>query len=495
MGIVFRQSIKSTITTLAGALLGAAVIYLSRVYISKQELGLQNNLTNQTVASSQILLLGLHNTLAVYIHRYADGDRKKPVLLTITMLLPLFFIAGASALYFLLKPQILSQFQPFDVPYISRYFFWTPVFTLLFSYQVLLETYLISQLKVAKAIFMREIVLRILSIALILLFGFDLINFDAFVAGNVLIYIIPIAILWAIASKTTSWNFSFSWEVFTKAEKKDIIHFTWYHSLLAVSSTLMGYVDALMLAALSSVGLESVAVYILAVFLMSLLQIPYRAMLQATFPILAQAFAANDIEKVGDIFKRSSLNIFIASMAMWLLIVCNLHNAVAILPAGYEAVTMVVLILSAGRMIDLATGMNDQVLSMSKHYKINFYISILLVVLIIGLNWILIPRYDIYGAAWGTSAALIIFNILKYVIVKRKLGIQPFTKKTPLILLAGGITFIVGYFLPRLDNPIIDGLYRSIIIVVLYGGLTVWLKPSADIETYLQSIRQNKRLF
>ncbi len=498
MGIVFRQSIKSTISTLTGAVLGALIIYLSREYIrDNQELGFRDNLINQAVVGGHILLFGLHNMLGVYIHRYADEDRRKGALLSISLVLPGILIALASLFYFLFKEEVTALFKPEDIPLIRHFFLWLPVFTLLFAYQVVLETYLISQLKVAKATFVREVLLRLLNLALILLYGFGQISFDALVVSTVLVYLIPISILWAIARQTDAWKPTLSWKVFDKKERGEIVHFTWYHSLLSVSLTLIGTLDVLMLAALSPDGLRAIPVYVVAVFLMSLLMIPYKAMLQATFPILAQAFAVDNQEKVTDVFTRSSINFFIASVAMWLLIVCNLPNAVMILPAGkgYEAIVLLVPILSIGRMMDLATGMNDQVLSISKHYKYNFYISVLLVFLLIGLNWLLIPRFNIYGAAWASSLALIVFNLLKFFIVKKKLELQPFSLKTPLVLVAALVAFGGGYFLPHLGNPFADTFCRSVLILGLYAGMLFWLKPSPDLLEYLQTVKKNKRLF
>jgi len=495
MGIVFRQSVKSSIATLAGAVLGALVIYLSTRYIPKQELGFRNILTNYSVVGGQILLVGLHNTLAVYIHRYTPSDKRYQALITISLLMPFVFITGAGAVYFLLKDDILSLFNADDVRFVLQYFAWLPVFTLLFAYSVLLETYLISQLKVAKATFIREVLLRLLNIMLILFFGLGYISYDVLIYGTVLLYLIPIGLLLAIALKTDGFRLSFNWGQFEHGEKREIIHFTWYHSLLSVSISLMGMLDTLMIPTLSKTGLRSVPVYVVSVFLISFLLIPYRAMLNSTFALLAQAFKANDREKVSDIFMRSSLNIFIASGAMFLLIVCNLHNAVALLPNGYEGITTIVVILAAGRMVDMVTGMNDQALSLSSYYKYNFYISLLLVVLMSLFNWWLIPVYDVNGAAAGTSLALIVYNIIKLIVVKRKLHIQPLNKKTLLVLLAGAAAFVAGYYLPRLKNPFIDTIYRSAVIFPLYAVLLLILRPSEDLNNYLASVRRNKRIF
>jgi O-antigen/teichoic acid export membrane protein len=495
MGIVFRQSIKSTIAISAGALLGALTIYLSTHFIPKQELGFRQNITNQAVVAGQILLLGLHNMLSVYVHKYGDTDKRKHALLSISLVLPFLFIGLASLFYFVFRGFVIGLFMPADQLFISRYFVWLPLFVLLFAYNVVLEAYLISQMKVAKATFIREVLLRGLNLILILLFGFKYISFDVLIYGTVLVYFIPLFLLAGIAAKTEAFKLSFRWKVFEVAERKEIVHFTWYHSLLSVSITFMGMLDALMLPVLSPAGLRSVPIYTVAIFIISFLLIPYKAMLSSTFPVLAQAFNAEDGAKVKDVFLRSSMNIFIASAAMFLLISCNLHNAVVLLPPGYEAIAPVVLILSLGRMMDMATGMNDQVLSISRHYKYNFYISLLLVIMIVVLNWWLIPLYDVYGAAWGTSIALVIYNFIKYFIVKQKLQITPFTPKTLIVVLIAGIVYAIGYFLPRLSNPFIDAAYRSTVILIAYGGLLFLFRASDDLNNYVRSIKTNKRLF
>ncbi len=52
-----------------------------------------------------------------------------------------------------------------------------------------------------------------------------------------------------------------------------------------------------------------------------------------------------------------------------------------------------------------------------------------------------------YGAAWSTTATLILFSIfLSFVFIWRKLGIQPFSKKTILIIIAAVPAIAAGYF-------------------------------------------------
>jgi len=495
MGIVFRQSVKTSIVVFGGALLGALVIFLSLQYIPKQELGYTRTLTNQAVIASQILLLGLSSTLSVYIHKYEDTDTKKHTLITLTLLVPLLIVALATIIYFAFSSQIINLFQPQDIPFIRRYFSLLPLYTIFFIYQTILEQYLSSQMKLAIAVFLREILLRVLNITLIFLFGFGYINFDVFIIATVLIYLIPLVFLFLLATRIKSFRFSLRITLFSKKEYKEIVHFAWYHSLLSISLTLIGSLDVLMLAPLDKSGLSSVAVYANAVFIMSLLQIPYKAMMPATFPILTQAYENKDHDKVKDLFTRSSLNIFIASLLVALLIGCNLQNAVSIMRKGYEAIVPLTIIMMVGRLADIATGMNDQVLSISNYYKINFYLSLGVVVLMIAFNILFIPSFSIYGAAWSTSLALIIYNTAKLFIVKKKLNLMPFSSNTWRVLLAGTPSLLAGIYIPYILNPYVDTIIRSLAIFALYVAMLVWLKPSDDMMVYIAAVRKNKRLF
>lgn len=504
MGVVFRQSVKTTIIIFTGALLGALLIFLSTYMIpDRQELGFTRNLTNQAVVLSQLLLFGVQGTLAVFIYRYDDDARKRHMLIAICLIVPFVFMAVATAAYLLFNQQIIHLFQPQDIPFMKRYFLWLPLFTLFVMYMVVLESYLVSQTKLAIATFMREVVLRLLGIALIILFGYNYISFDVLVAGTALIYVFPVFLLLAIAWRTKGFGVKFDPGAFTKAEYKEILHFSWFHNLSSVSVTLMGFIDSLMLASMDKKGLSSVAVYTIAVFIMSVLGIPAKAMVPAAYPNLAKAIKDDDMDRARDVFIRSSINILLMSVLMAILVICNLNNVISVLPKGYEPVAVLVLIMLIGKMADMATGMNDQIITVSRHYKMNFYMSVLLVVLMVVFNMLLIPRYGYYGAAWATTVAVTLYNGGKFVFVYAKMKIQPFTRSSFSVFLCGAVAFTAGYLFPYFFNParhvyvhtFLDAAMRSTVIVIVYVLMLLWLKPSPDLVDYIGQVKKNKRLF
>ena len=503
MGIVFRQSIKTTLVTFTGALLGTLIVWLSTKYAARQQFGFIGNLTNNALVLSQICILGVNSTLLVYIHKYTDEDARKRVLITLSLLIPLLFaVLGAIPFYFL-KPWVLHHFQAADIPYMQRYYMLLPVYAVMFILQVLLEQYLGSQMKVAVAAFMREVVLRILNIVLIILFAFGVVSFNVLVIGSVLIYLVPILIYVFIALRTKGFGLSLKLSAYNGLEYKEMLHFSWYHFLLSLSITLMSYLDTITLPLYDHSGFSSLAVYRVAVFLISFLQIPSKAMLTPTVTVLAQAMANKEHGKAKDVFVRSSINVLLATVFMAVLIICNLGNAVAVLPPGYEQITLAFVILFIGRIVDLSTGLNDAILSITNYYKFSFYVSVVMIGILFGLLRWLVPIYGVFGAAWATSVTLVVFNVCKYIFVWRKLDMQPYSMKTVLVLIAGGASFATGYFLPHFfDNKghvyvsaIADTALRSTVIVVVYLIMLYWLKPSADLVEYVGSIKKNKRLF
>lgn len=503
MGIVFRQSVKTTLVNFTGAALGALLVLMSTYILSKPEFGFTKNITLEGALIQFIVLLGTSSLASTFTQRYAANDARKKVLLTICGVVPILATIIFTIPYFALRHSIVGLYQPADRAFINKYYSWVPVLVLFWSLMAFLDQYLISQLKVAASSFMREVLLRLCNLVVIALYYFKLISFSGVVAGTVLIYVAPVLAMLLLAMRTQGFGFSANWNAFTRQEYKEMAHYSWYHLMFGVSLNLMGYFDSLMLAPLDKAGMGSLAVYSVAIYANTLIVFPYRAMISATYPVLNKAYIDGDEAKLKDLFHRSGINILIVAIGMFLLIACNLQTIVNIFPAGYEAIPGLVMILLVGRMIDMSTGLNSELIGISKFYRFNFHISLMLIGVAFALNWFLIPRYGFYGAAWSATIALAIFNIAKMLFLWKKMHLLPFTNKSWLVLVGGACAGLAGYFMPHIYHPghtgiiylLTDTILRSALVVVVYTVLLLLLKPSADLDTYLKSIKANKRLF
>lgn len=495
MGIVFRQSVKTTIVTFTGAGLGALIQLASPSLMGKAELGLINNITYLAATVQILVMMGTPVLIAVYTQRYDYEDERRKTLLTLGMLITVIGSILFTLIFLLLKEKILGIYTPADQVLINKYYHYVPIVVFMMAMVTVLDHYLVAHVKIAQSAFAREIVLRIVNLGLLGLIFTGFISFSQYITGNVLMYAVPLVLLFIMASRTRGFGLSLNLKAFSTAEYKDMVHFSWYHLLAGITMYALSYIDILMLAPLDANGLEAAAVYSIAAFIASFMFMPYRAMATASSPILNEAYINKDMDKVHDLFSRAGVNIFIAGVGMFVVIGVNMDNAVAILPAGYEPVKYLVLILMLGKLVNMATGLNNELISISKYYKFNFRLSFLLLLVVVVFDRIYIPRYGMYGAAWVASGSLVIYNLAKMTFLYMKLGLKPFTSKTWLIPVAGLAAALVGYFWPYLLNPYIDAFARSSATMITYLIALIYLKPSVDLSAYLSSIRKNKKLF
>ena len=120
------------------------------------------------------------------------------------------------------------------------------------------------------------------------------------------------------------------------------------------------------------------------------------------------------------------------------------------------------------KLFDVLFSVNSEVLVFSNYYRFNLLATILMSMLIVALNYWLIPIYGIEGAALASAMVMLLFNLVKYSFLKIKLNFNPFSIETLRILAVGIATYAPFYFFQLEQNPIINILITSIGILMLY---------------------------
>lgn len=140
-------------------------------------------------------------------------------------------------------------------------------------------------------------------------------------------------------------------------------------------------------------------------------------------------------------------------------------------------------------MADMISGFNYQVLSVSKYYRFNFWISIGLLALVFALNYILIQDFGIYGAAWATTTGMVVFNIVKSWFVWKKLKMQPFSRKSLLVLLAVTVAFAVAWLIPATGFQYLDLGIKNVLLGGIFLGLILKWRVSDEIRDLVVSVK------
>jgi O-antigen/teichoic acid export membrane protein len=128
----------------------------------------------------------------------------------------------------------------------------------------------------------------------------------------------------------------------------------------------------------------------------------------------------------------------------------------------------VVFLIGLGKLFDVAFSINSEILVFSKFYRFNLILTIAMSALIILLNLIMIPIYGIEGAAGASAIVMLLFNLVKYMFLKIRLGLEPFSRETLKILGVGILTFNSARLI-NLDGSSIDKLIlNSFFVFVIF---------------------------
>ena len=95
-------------------------------------------------------------------------------------------------------------------------------------------------------------------------------------------------------------------------------------------------------------------------------------------------------------------------------------------------------------------------------------------------NIYFIKNYGLIGVGIATLLTLTVYNFAKFLVLKWKLDMQPFTKETVLVLAAAGIAFLSSNFIPFTQVALLDAVIRSGLFASVFLGLVLWSKVSPD---------------
>ena len=85
----------------------------------------------------------------------------------------------------------------------------------------------------------------------------------------------------------------------------------------------------------------------------------------------------------------------------------------------------------------------------------------------------LIPVFGINGAAMATAISVLLFNFIRLVIIKIKMGIQPFSIKTLYTFVILILTFKVIIYFPLSGNEYLDVVINILYVYFLFTSLAL----------------------
>lgn len=487
MGIVQKEALRITIISYIGVVLGYLNKGLLFVFLlTPAQVGLVNLIISIGLLFAQFANMGSIFTVWKFFPFLQTSDKKHRGFMAFLMLLVGFGILVFTALYFFFRPQIQAAYLE-KSPLFTSYYYWVLPIGISYVVFLVLENYLRSIYKNVVSVFVHEIVLRVLTLILLIVYYFKGISFSDFVAIHSLLYVIPTLILLLYLYRIGELNLRISSIQIPTKLKRIMFQYSSFFYINTLGVVLVNSLDVMMIAQL--VGLSETGIYATVVFLSSALQIPYKSLLRASSPLVAEYWKERKLDEMKALYTQVSSVSLLMGFTMFLVVWLNVEFLFSFLKPEYASGIWIFCMLMIGRLVDMYFGLNGSIFTTSKKYRYELIFTIVLVGLVYLLNLLFIPWWGATGAAISTSIALIVFNVGRLLFVWFIYHIHPFSWKQIGMMVLFGLTLFVGLLTAdTFSNSWLQFTLEIAVVAVFFIAPIYFLKLETDTFAYFEKL-------
>lgn len=476
------------------------LVLLMPQFFTKEQIGMTRTILTLALLLSQFSEMGASGITYRFFPFYKKQGAEDLLWILLLITAAGFTLVGGISYFF--RDWIFSGFYA-ECPALQDYehlIFLATFFTL---YNGLGSYYCAVHLKTVVPRAINELVPRIGNTFLIVAFALEWIDFSTYFTLFTGLLILMVALIWGYIVYLKKLHLSFKISPLTRRVYKKLLVFGGMGLLGNSLGTLISYIDTLMLGSLS--GQEDVAVFSIGYYLITIMTAPYLAIIAVVSPLLAKAIRQKDWTQVLEYYQKTSTNHFIIGSFILGGIVLCFEDFIRLLPPsqGYEASFSIILFFGVGKLLGMISGCNAEIIAYSKYYRFNFYLQLAVAVICVISNYYFISSMGLQGAAISGLICLIIYNVARFVFVKVKLNIQPFTRSTVLSILLLVLALLLSALLTYFANIRIEGHTHSFIVInlfiksgiwsIIFMTLLYWIKPSDDIRIFFEVIKSKFR--
>jgi O-antigen/teichoic acid export membrane protein len=490
LGIVQRQAFQNTIINYIGVVIGFLnIVILFPLFLSEDEFGLTRLVLSMATTLAQVSSFGVHRIAVKFFPVFRKELHKNNGLMVIMISLSAIGFIIITLLYFLFRFKILGYYKD-DSSLFSDYYMWIPLASLGFLVFLVFESFLQALRKTVFTNLLRNVIIRIYWLATILLYYYGYLSFFGFMIIFMLGYFFTAALCIVQLSKIGEFVFDLNKEYTRKRIIKPILNYGFYNLLSGTTLILVTNIDLLMIGALMpEEKLKNIGIYAIATYIVSMIYIPTTSLTRISAPIVAYDWRNRNLKNIEDFYKKSSVILAFLGGIIFGGIATNLQDLLSFMKPEYAQAYTIILVLGFARVFDMAAGLNHVILTVTRFYRVDAFLAIFLLILVVITNYIFIPLYGIIGAAIASTVVFISSNIIVFLFIWIKLNMQPYSWATFAMLLFGIMAGIIAYHIPVFsDNKLFMIFIRSIIFVILYFTPVYLLKISPDINQMTNNI-------
>ncbi|MBR5780746.1 MAG: oligosaccharide flippase family protein [Bacteroidales bacterium] len=480
MGVVVRQSIKGSIMNYLGVIVGFfTTFFIVTKYLTTEEVGLTRVLVDASILLSGLAQLGTSTSAMRYYPYFKDEKERDHGFFGWSVIIPFVGFIIFSILFFVFKQPIENYFSQNSELFVDYIYFVIPM-SFFMTYLLVFETNSNLLMRIVIPKFIREVGIRLMTLVVYLLYAFDVIKLDGMVICLCLTYGIAtlLNIIYLFSLKKVSFKIEPAY--ISKWLRKDFIFYTLFLIATSLAGNLIPVLNTFFVS--GKLGLAVAGINTIAVYIASMVEIPYRSLAAISRPHISQGMKDNNMQEVNIMTKNVSLHQFMASMFIFFLIWINIDLVYSLIPNGnvYDEAKFVVLILSVVKIINTSLNVGATVLSYSKYYYYSLLFTIILTLTAIYMNIKLIPIWGMEGAALASLISYIVYYTFLLTFVNWKIKVSPLSMRelyTVMIILSlFGMDWLLQTYLSKhlisifnveLIGKILDSAARTFLLSVL----------------------------
>ncbi len=371
-------------------------------------------------------------------------------------------------------------------PQFAEFFFLIIPLTFFQVYYALFDTYNNALTRSSYGIFLRDFVQRIFLLVGILLLMFHFFDFRLYLYYYVSAICLPTILILIHIVRHDAFDVRINFDFLKKPMITSMASVGLFGLLNTFSFIAVMQIDSIML----NIYLDAAAVgiYTITFYFGTLVLIPAKALNKITPTLIARAYKEKNLDRVRDLYYKSTANLFLIGILILLGLCVNLENIFNIIPKSFEEGKYVILLIGGLNLVKMAGGSNDSIITFSSHYKTTTVLLVFLVLLIVIFNLIFIPIYGMAGAALASLLAVGCHNLAKFIFIRNKFGFNPYNYQYLLVLVFSGLIFLVIWIMPEIENFFLEIIVDSTITTLLFYLVIRYLPLGKEANTYILHI-------
>lgn len=266
-----------------------------------------------------------------------------------------------------------------------------------------------------------------------------------------------------------------------KRDVRGLLSFSFPFWFSDIINTVRNNIQVMLLGSLSTITSAGIFTIVDRVNLVSI--ITYRSIETSIRPIIAELQSKDAWQEVGRLYQTSTRWSLLVSIPMTLITILFSDRILLLFGEDFVDGRLALVVLASSEFIKVLTGMSGTIIDMSGLNRLKMINTIIQVVMAVGLNIYLIPRWGLMGAAVSVFIAIAVINLLRMLQVYVVYRLLPFNKKLVKPFTAGFISLLIVTLINQLlhiELNVIALLVGAVLVLTTYLAALLVLKLSPE---------------